>query len=25
MASYSTNEFKGGLKVLIDGNPMVIV
>jgi elongation factor P len=25
MASYSTNEFKGGLKVLIDGNPMVII
>ncbi|AJI54277.1 MULTISPECIES: elongation factor P [Francisella] len=25
MASYSTNEFKGGLKILIDGNPMVIV
>ncbi|MED7819155.1 MULTISPECIES: elongation factor P [unclassified Francisella] len=25
MANYSTNEFKGGLKVLIDGNPMVIV
>ncbi|MFV9925231.1 MAG: elongation factor P [Francisella endosymbiont of Hyalomma scupense] len=25
MTSYSTNEFKGGLKVLIDGNPMVIV
>lgn len=24
MASYSTNEFKGGLKVIIDGNPMVI-
>lgn len=25
MANYSTNEFKGGLKVLIDGNPCVIV
>ena len=25
MGSYNTNEFKGGLKVLIDGNPMVIV
>ncbi|AJC48433.1 elongation factor P [Allofrancisella guangzhouensis] len=25
MASYNTNEFKGGLKILIDGNPMVIV
>lgn len=25
MASYSTNEFKNGLKLLIDGNPMVIV
>ncbi|MEY8766819.1 MULTISPECIES: elongation factor P [Francisella] len=25
MANYSTNEFKGGLKVLIDGNPMVII
>lgn len=25
MATYSTNEFKGGLKVLIDGNPMSIV
>ncbi len=25
MASFSTNEFKGGLKVLIDGNPMAIV
>ncbi|APC97218.1 elongation factor P [Francisella frigiditurris] len=25
MASYSTNEFKGGLKILIDGNPMTIV
>ncbi|GAB4222240.1 MAG: elongation factor P [Francisella sp.] len=25
MASYSTNEFKSGLKVLIDGNPMVII
>lgn len=25
MASYSTNEFKGGLKVLIDSNPMVII
>ena len=25
MASYSTNEFKGGLKILIDGSPMVII
>ncbi len=25
MASFSTNEFKNGLKLLIDGNPMVIV
>ena len=25
MANYSTNEFKGGLKILIDGNPMSIV
>lgn len=25
MANYSTNEFKGGLKILIDGNPCVIV
>lgn len=25
MANYSTNEFKGGLKILIDGNPMSII
>ena len=25
MASYSTNEFKSGLKILIDGDPYVIV
>ena len=25
MASFSTSEFKGGVKVLIDGTPMVIV
>jgi len=25
MANYNTNEFKGGLKILIDGNPNVIV
>jgi elongation factor P len=25
MASFSTNEFKNGLKLLIDGNPMAIV
>lgn len=25
MASFSTNEFKNGLKLLLDGNPMVIV
>jgi len=25
MAMYSTNEFKNGLKVLIDGNPFVIL
>ena len=25
MAMYSTNQFKGGLKLLIDGNPMSIV
>lgn len=25
MANYSTNEFKGGLKILIDGNPMIII
>ncbi len=25
MASYSTNEFRGGLKILIDGDPCVIV
>jgi elongation factor P len=24
MASYSTNEFRGGLKILIDGDPCVI-
>lgn len=24
MANYSTNEFKGGLKILLDGNPMSI-
>ena len=25
MANYSTNEFKGGLKILINGNPNIIV
>ena len=25
MASYSTNEFRGGLKILMDGDPCVIV
>ncbi|MBZ9557440.1 MULTISPECIES: elongation factor P [unclassified Modicisalibacter] len=25
MASYSTNEFKGGLKVMLDGDPCAIV
>jgi len=25
MASYGTNEFRGGLKILIDGDPCVIV
>ncbi len=25
MASYSTNEFKGGLKILLDGEPYTIV
>ena len=25
MASYSTNEFKGGLKVLVDGDPCAII
>src|SRR5688572_22596748 len=25
MASYSTNEFKSGLKILLDGDPHVIV
>ena len=25
MASYSTNEFKGGLKILIDGDPCSII
>ena len=25
MASYSTNEFRGGLKILIDGDPCAIV
>jgi len=25
MAYYSTNEFKGGLKIILDGNPMNIV
>ena len=25
MASYSTNEFRGGLKILIDGDPCTIV
>lgn len=25
MASYSTNEFRGGLKVMLDGDPFVII
>ena len=25
MANYSTNEFKAGLKILIDGDPFAIV
>ncbi|MGD2084398.1 MAG: elongation factor P, partial [Chromatiales bacterium] len=25
MASYSTSEFKGGLKIMLDGDPCVIV
>lgn len=25
MASYSTNEFRGGLKVMVDGDPCVII
>ncbi|WP_218847863.1 hypothetical protein, partial [Burkholderia mallei] len=25
MASYSTNEFKAGLKVMLDGNPYAIL
>ncbi len=25
MASYSTNEFKGGLKIILDGDPYNIV
>ncbi len=25
MATYSTNEFKGGLKVLVDGEPCSIM
>ncbi|MEP6223439.1 MAG: elongation factor P, partial [Marinobacter sp.] len=25
MASYSTNEFRGGLKVLLDGDPCIIL
>ena len=25
MASYSTNEFKSGLRIIIDGNPCIIV
>ncbi|MCB1763542.1 MAG: elongation factor P, partial [Gammaproteobacteria bacterium] len=25
MASYSTNEFKGGLKVMLDGDPCSII
>ena len=25
MATYSTNEFKGGLKIILDGDPYVIV
>ena len=25
MASYSTNEFRGGLKIMLDGDPYAIV
>ncbi|KPQ21682.1 MAG: elongation factor P Efp, partial [Halomonas sp. HL-93] len=25
MANYSTNEFKGGLKVMLDGDPCSII
>ena len=25
MATYSTNEFKGGLKIMLDGDPYTIV
>ena len=25
MASYSTNEFRGGLKIMIDGDPCAII
>ncbi|MDQ1309006.1 MAG: elongation factor, partial [Pseudomonadota bacterium] len=25
MASYSTNEFRSGLKIMLDGDPYVIV
>ncbi|MFC1740678.1 elongation factor P, partial [Pseudomonadota bacterium] len=25
MASYSTNEFRGGLKIILDGDPYNIV
>ena len=25
MASYSTNEFRGGLKIILDGEPFTIV
>lgn len=25
MASYSTNEFRGGLKIMLDGNPCAII
>ena len=25
MASYSTNEFKGGLKIMLDGDPCSII
>ena len=25
MASYSTNEFKGGLKIMLDGDPCAII
>ena len=25
MASYSTNEFRSGLKVLLDGDPCIIL